>query len=236
MFSLFGKKDKKKTEPPVTGTHPMLYELRETLYTRASLDPFLARLKEDSKTVFPWSNFFAANEAIKKGDSAGAIALLKQIVEKPELNTRIYLQAWHTLRSLGEWPPESQRGYLQGVVVENHMDHGLDIVAAYRDYTARYWNYSGTGVVWETRDREIDQLVVDMLAVGDAIMKQIGIGQHEPPSVPEKGYLRIYLMAYDGSCFGQGLYDQLSQDKMGNAAIGTAVNLMQGLMNKGKKR
>jgi len=236
MFSLFGKKDKKKTEPPVTGTHPMLYELRETLYTRASLDPFLARLKEDSKTVFPWSNFFAANEAIKKGDSAGAIALLKQIVEKPELNTRIYLQAWHTLRSLGEWPPESQRGYLQGAVVENHMDHGLDIVAAYRDYTARYWNYSGTGVVWETRDREIDQLVVDMLAVGDAIMKQIGIGQHEPPSVPEKGYLRIYLMAYDGSCFGHGLYDQLSQDKMGNAAIGTAVNLMQGLMNKGKKR
>jgi hypothetical protein len=214
----------------------MLYDLRETLYTRASLDPFLARLKEDSKSAFPWSNFFEANEAIKAGDNARAIPLLKQIVEKEGLNTRIYLQAWHTLRSLEEWPPESQRGYLQGVVVENHMDHGLDIVAAYRDYTARYWNYSGTGVVWEARDREIDQLVVGLLAVGDAIMKQIGLGQHETPPVPEKGYLRIYLMAYDGSCFGHGLFEQLSRDKMGNAAIGAAINLMNGLTKKKEKK
>jgi hypothetical protein len=214
----------------------MLYDLRETLYTRASLDPFLAWLKEDSKSAFPWSNFFEANEAIKAGDNARAIPLLKQIVEKEGLNTRIYLQAWHTLRSLEEWPPESQRGYLQGVVVENHMDHGLDIVAAYRDYTARYWNYSGTGVVWEARDREIDQLVVGLLAVGDAIMKQIGLGQHETPPVPEKGYLRIYLMAYDGSCFGHGLFEQLSRDKMGNAAIGAAINLMNGLTKKKEKK
>ena len=236
MFSLFGKKDKKKVDPPPSETHPMLYDLRETLYTRASLDPFLARLKEDSKSAFPWSNFFEANEAIKAGDNARAIPLLKQIVEKEGLNTRIYLQAWHTLRSLDEWPPESQRGYLQGVVVENHMDHGLDIVAAYRDYTARYWNYSGTGVVWEARDREIDQLIVDLLAVGDAIMKQIGLGQHETPPVPEKGYLRIYLMAYDGSCFGHGLFEQLSRDKMGNAAIGAAINLMNGLTKKKEKK
>ena len=236
MFSLFGKKDKKKVELPPSGTHPMLYDLRETLYTRASLDPFLARLKEDSKSRFPWSNFFEANEAIRAGDNARAIPLLKQIVEKQGLNTRIYLQAWHTLRSLDEWPSESQRGYLQGVVVENHMDHGLDIVAAYRDYTARYWNYSGTGVVWEARDREIDQLIVDLLAVGDAIMKQIGLGQHETPPVPEKGYLRIYLMAYDGSCFGHGLFEQLSRDKMGNAAIGAAINLMNGLTKKKEKK
>lgn len=236
MFSLFGKKERRKIEPPRAGTHPMLYDLRETLYTRASLDPFLARLKEDSKTRFPWSNFFAAADAMKAGDNAGAVSLLKQIVEKQGLNTRIHLQAWHTLRSLGEWPPESQRGYLQGMVVENHMDHGLDIVAAFRDYTARYWNYSGTGVVWEARDREIDPLIVNMLAVGDAIMKKIGIGQHEPPPVPEKGYLRIYLMAYDGSCFGHGLFEQLSRDKMGNAAIDTAIKLMNGLTKKQRKK
>ena len=235
MFSLFGKKDR-KVQPPKSGTHPMLFDLRETLYTRASLDPFLARVKEDVQSKFPWSKFTAANEAIKAGDRDKAIGLLKQIVEKKEVETRVHLQAWHTLRSLGELPPESQREYLHGVVVENHMDHGLDIVAAYRDYTARYWNFSGTGVVWEARDPTIDQLIVDLLAVGDAIMKKIGIGDHETPPVPEKGYLRIYLMAYGGSCFGHGLFDQLSRDKMGHAAIDAAIKLMNGLTSRQRNK
>jgi len=41
------------------------------------------------------------------------------------------------LISLGEQPPESLSGVVQGVVVEYNMpDKGLDIVAAYTDHTA----------------------------------------------------------------------------------------------------
>jgi len=232
MFSLFGKKDKKKVEQPKGGIPSVLLALRETLYTNASLDPFLARVQDGAKSAFPWLNFVAANQALKDGDKAKAIASLRQIVETQGLNTRIYLQAWHTLVSLGELPVETLRGYTQGVVIENHMDQGLDIVAAFTDHTARYWNYSGTGIVWETRDPEIDELVFNLLSVGFEITKRIGIGLRDIPPVPPKGNVRIYIAAYDGSTIGEGLYEELSKDQMGGAAIGAAFQLMTGLIKK----
>ena len=180
-------------------------------------------------------NFIEANQALKKNDNAKTVALLKQIVETEGLNTRIYLQAWHTLMSLGEQPPENLRGLIQGIVTEYHMDNGLDIVAAYADYTARYWNYSGAGIVWETRDSEIDKLIDDLFKVGQEIMKRIGIEPRENLSIPRQGNLRIFLMAYDGSCFGEGHYEQLIKDQMGNSAINASYNLMMGLMKMQEK-
>lgn len=232
MFSLFGKK---KVEQPQGGIPAVLLEVRETLYTRASLDPFLARLQEDAKSVSPWSNFAAANEALKADDKARAISQLKQIVEAQGLDTRTRLQAWHTLVSLGELPVETLRGYTQGMIVENHMDRGLDIVAAYADNTARYWNYSGAGIIWEARDPEIDQLIFNLLSVGFEITKRIGVGLRDMPPPPDKGRVRIFVLAYDGSTVGEGLYEQLSKDPMGAAAISAAFNLMTGLMKKQEK-
>ena len=236
MFSLFGKKDKSKASQPGGGIQPVILQMRETLYSNASLEPMLNRIKEDAKTNFPWSNFVEADQASKKNDAARAITLLKQIVDTGELNTRIYLQAWHTLMSLGKQPPESLRGVIQGVVVEYNMpDKGLDIVAAYADHTARYWNYSGAGIVWEIRDPEIDKLIDDLLKVGQEIMNRIGAEPRENLPIPTPGKLRIFLMAYNGSSFGEGLYDQLIKDQMGNYAINASYNLMMGLMKMQEK-
>ena len=132
---------------PGEGFPPVILAMRETLYSNASLEPIIGRIKDESKTIFPWSTFVEAIQALKNNDNARAVALLKQVTETKGLDTRIYLQAWHSLIGLGELPPESVRGLIQGVVVEYHMDQGLDIVAAYADHTARYWNYSGTGIV-----------------------------------------------------------------------------------------
>jgi hypothetical protein len=194
---------------------------------------YVSGLNKESLGMFPWSNFVEANEALKGGDHAKAISRLKQIVETEQLPTRVYLQAWHTLRSLGEMPPTTLSGRLQGAVIEYYMENqGLDIVAAFSDYSARYWNYSGTGIVWDARDKDIDQQITNLMAVDQAIMQNIRVGQHEAPPVPDKGYIRIFLMSYDGACFGYGLYDQLSKDKMGGAAINAAYNLMMALMKK----
>jgi len=234
MFSLFGKKDKaqQKAQPAIP---PVILQLRETLYSNASLEPMLSRVKDDAKTIFPWSNFFEANQAIQANDSSKAITLLNQITDAEGLNTRIYLQAWHTLMSLGEQPTELLRGVIQGVVTEYHMDKGLDIVAAYVDHTARYWNYSGAGIVWEMRDPEIDTLIDNLLKVGQEIMNRIGAEPRENLPIPTQGKIRIFLMAYDGTSFGEGLYDQLIQDQMGSYAIKASYNLMMGLMKMQEK-
>ena len=233
MFSLFGKKDKK--EKLQNAIPPILLAIRETLYSNASLGPLISRIKDDSKTIFPWSNFVEANQAMKKNDNAKAMNLLKQVVDANGLDTRIYLQAWHTLVSLGEFPPESTRGQIQGAVIENHMDQGLDIVAAFADHSARYWNYSGTGIVWDARDPKIDEVIDNLFYVNQQIMKRIGIGLRDTPHIPPKGNIRIFLMAYDGSCVGEGTYDFLYNDEMGKYAINTAYGLMMTLMDKQKQ-
>src|SRR5215204_2295756 len=229
LSSLFGKKEEQST----VNTMPMLLELRETLYTRQSLEPFIARLQEESRSAFPWSNFVAANQAMKDGDNAKAISQLKEIVgTQGGLETRIRLQAWHTLVSLGELPVQTLRGYTQGVIVENHTEKGLDITAAFVDNTARYWDHTGAGVVWLARDPAIDKLIFNLLSVGFEITKRIGIGLRDTPPVPEKGNIRIYVMAYDGSTVGEGRFDQLSKDPMGIAAIAAGDKLMAALMKK----
>jgi len=235
MFkSLFGKKDKPAQPPQPAPIPPVLLQLRETLYTNSTLDPFVSRLQPDALSTAPWSNFVAANKALKAGDNASAISQLREITNMPGLDTRTYLQAWHTLVTLGEQPVESLRGYTQGVVIENHMKHGLDIVAAYADHTARYWNYSGTGVVWEARDPEIDKLIDNLLGVGFEISKRIGIGLRDTPLIPKPEHIHIFIMAYDGSTIGTGGYENLAKDPMGNAAITAGINLMQALIKKQK--
>lgn len=237
MFSLFKKKDNTEQQNLQGEISPAILQLRETLFTNASLDPFLARIQGDATSAFPWRNFVAANDAMKQGDTAKAISQLREIVDtKEELGTRVRLQAWHTLVSLGELPVETLRGYTQGVVMENHTDKGLDIVAAYVDYTARYWNHAGTGVIWDARERELDQLIFDLLKVGFEITKRIGVGLRDAPPIPQPGYIRFFIMAYDGSTVGEGLFGQLSKDPMGRVAIDTGFKLMQGLMKKQKNK
>jgi hypothetical protein len=115
------------------------------------------------------------------------------------------------------------------------MEHGLDIVAVYADHTARYWNYSGTGIVWEARDPKIDEGIDILLNVGQEIIKRVGIDQRDLLPIPPKGKIRIFFMAYDGSCFGEDLYDRLSQDDMGKYPIKMAYTLMMLLIEKQKQ-
>ncbi len=235
MFSLFGKKDKAQAPKPQGGISPVLLDMRETLYSTASLEPLVKRLKDSPKPEFPWSNFVEADRALKKNDTARAVSLLKQIASAGGLETRLYLQAWHSLRSLGEIPPEPVRGQIQGFIIENHMDLGLDILAGFSDHSARYWNYSGTGIVWDARDPEIDKSIDNLLFVGQEVMKMIGIGEKGTPPVPAQGSIRLFMTGYGGACFGEGPYDQLAQDKMAGYAIRAGYDLMMGLVKIAEK-
>lgn len=232
MFSLFKKKDKAGQPKSQDGIPSVLLAMREALYSTSALDPFVSQLKDDSRSLFPWSNFVKAEQAVRKNDKDTAISLLKQVVATEGLETRLYLQAWHSLRGLGELPHESLRGQVQGFIIENHMDQGLDIVAAYADHTARYWNYTGAGIAWDARDLEIDPLIDNLLFAGQEIMKVIGVNQKENLLIPAKGNIRLFVTGYGGSCFGEGPYDQLAQDQIAGYAVNAAYNLMMGLMKK----
>ena len=61
-----------------------------------------------------------------------------------------------------------------GVIVEVSMKQGLDIVAAYADHSARYFNYSGAAVIWENPDDSLREEIENLLNAGKKIIHNIG--------------------------------------------------------------
>ena len=156
--------------------------VRETLFGDLSSD----RWPEGAADSFPWSAFVAARGGLKRGRTAAAIGYWREVLARPGLESRHYLQAWHLLRQHGQHPSPEAAKQVLGIVVEMAMPQGLDILAAYADRSARYYNYSGAGVVWERPDDSLDALVDLLLAVGALVAARIGpwIGPARRPRRP----------------------------------------------------
>jgi hypothetical protein len=122
-----------------------------------------------------------------------------------------------------------------GVVVEVSMKQGLDIVAAYADHSARYFNYSGAAVIWENPDDSLGEEIENLLNAGKNIIHNIGPWEGERPGVPPKGQARVSMLTPSGLHFGQAPIDALANDEMGGPIIMAATNLMQALIQKSEK-
>lgn len=61
------------------------------------------------------------------------------------------------------------------------MPEGLDLLAAYSDHSARYYNYSGAGVVWEHPDTSLDSPIDELLAAARQVVEMIGPWQGARP-------------------------------------------------------
>jgi hypothetical protein len=180
--------------------------------------------------VEPWLSFVHAREQFDAGDEAAAKEALRRILKMPDLESRHYLQAWHFLRGMGEEPPTGEAKKIYGVVVEVPQEDGLDIVAAYLDHTARYFNYSGAAVIWERPDDSLDLTIDELLEAGRVVAEQIGPWQDERPPAPPAGQARINLLVPSGLHFGEGPFEALSSDPLGGPVILSATRLMMALI------
>jgi hypothetical protein len=200
-------------------------DIRDTLFGDLPLDSWAAQ----GPGVEPWLSFASARDDLARGNGQGAVATLCMIAQMQGLESRHYAQAWHLLRGLGVQPPPHLQKELLGVVVEVAMDGGVDLLAAYADRSARYYNFSGSGVVWERPNPSLDPLIDALLDAGRAIVVHIGPweGPRRPP--PTAGQVRLNMLTPGGLCFGEGPFEALSGDPMGGRLIHAATELMQGL-------
>ena len=180
----------------------------------------------------PWDSFLAARRGLESSDPPSAVASLRRVLSAPGLESRHYLQAWHHLRAVGEQPGEGQAKHLYGVVVEVSMPDGLDLLAAYEDGTARYYNYSGAGIVWDGADGSLDPAVSALLEAGRTLVTQIGPWEGARPPAPRDGNVRASLLTPSGLHFGEGSFDALASDPLGGPVIVAATRLMQELIAK----
>jgi len=188
--------------------------------------PIEAWAKEENAHQEPWSLFVQARRSLAARDTAGAVRVLQQISEMPDLESRHYLQAWHFLRGLGVNPPADRAKTVYGVVVEVGMEKGADTVVAYLDGRARYLNYSGAGVIWERPDDSLAAQIEALLAAGQGVAKMIGPWDKERPAAPSNGNVRLNMLTPSGLHFGYGAFETLAKDPMGAALINPATRLM----------
>jgi hypothetical protein len=199
--------------------------MRELLFGDVPLAQWAGTAKES-----PWKDFQAATRAIERGDTALAEQSLRAVLAHTGLESRHYLQAWDALRGLGV-APAAEAKHLYGVVLDVPVQDGLDTLAGYEDGTARYLNYSGKIIVWESADEQISTLITDLHQAAHQILIHAGPWDGPRPPLPP-GQSRVSLLTPSGIHFGQAHLDDLMQDRFAAPVFHTGVLLMQALMRR----
>jgi hypothetical protein len=222
--SIFGKGKPEQAKLPLA--------IRETMFGDMPLDQWPPT---QTLTEPPWDLFQAARTHLTSGDQASAIDQWQRIIQMPGLESRVYLQAWHFLRQNGQFPGVDVAKQVFGVVIEVGLPNGLDLLGAYADHTARYWNFSGSGVVWEHPDSSLNAMIDQLLGVSKIIVDKIGPWDKPRPLAPVKGQARFNFLTPSGLHFGQGPMETLAKDPLAGHVFQTGATLMQALIAKSKK-
>jgi len=183
----------------------------------------------------PWASFLKVRKQLQAGQHPEAIRTLRRVLSMRNLESRHYLQAWHFLRGLGVQPTKAEAKHVYGVVVEVALPEGLDIVAAYADGSARYFNYSGAAVIWEKPDDSLKGQIQSLLQAGQKTANKIGPWLKERPPAPATGESRITMLTPSGLHFGQAPMDVLAADPLAKPVFDAATQLMLALIGKQQK-
>ena len=220
--AMFGIPKRQPPPPPPT--------IRDTLFGDVPMEAWPATVSPGMAE--PWTSFVRARDAIKAGKTADAIAAWQSIADTPGLESRQYAQAWHFLRAAGVLPPPEKHKQLLGVVLEVTVENGLDLLAAYPERAARYYNFSGAGVVWEHPDASLDKEIDGLLAAGQKVLDLIGPWDKPRPPAPQPGQVRLNFISPAGLHFGQSTLQNFTNDAMAGPVLNAGVVLMQALIAK----
>ena len=211
-----------------TKSNPATAEIRETLFGDMPLSRWPPSSAQPGSE--PWASFERARSFIESGDTQNATATLRGILDTSGLESRHYLQAYHFLAELGVAPVQGLSKNVLGVVVEVGMKGGLDLVAAYADHCARYYNHSGAAVILERPNGTLDIAIDELLRAGETVAKVIGPWKESRPPAPPNGRARLNFLTPSGLHFGEAPFETLAKDKLGGPVIAAAFRLMQALM------
>lgn len=175
------------------------------LYKENILPPF----------TYPYSILF--NENISSYD-------LQKITKDDTLDTRLKVLAYRKMQHLKLPLPSKE---LLGVIVEVGLDNGLDVLAAYKDGTARYINYTGKILIWESTTTESLEITTDLFSKSNEILKHIGPWDKARRPNPGKDTVRISFLVSDGLYFGEGGVNVFFNDPMAKPALDAATRLMK---------
>ncbi|MGO9724432.1 MAG: hypothetical protein ACLPN6_03500 [Streptosporangiaceae bacterium] len=109
--------------------------LSQFIYGDAPLDEWVAH--GDGDPGEPWISFERARRLAHAGQQHEAAGIWLQIISTEGPESRQHLQAWHFLRQAGFPPPADQAKLVLGVVALMPVQGSHNLLAAYRDGSAR---------------------------------------------------------------------------------------------------
>jgi len=202
-------------------------EIRETLFGDLSIENWCGENTENE----PWQSFQLAKQLIEKKHNEQAIDLLTKITQMENLETRHYVQAYNFLKELGQ--ANDKPTELFGVVIEVGIKKNeYDLLATYNDLTARYYNYTGAGIVWENPDNSIENEIRNVLELGKEVMNNIGPWENARPLPVKKGMVRLNLLTSKGLHFGEAPMNVMGNDPIGGGLLNASAILMKKLTEK----
>jgi hypothetical protein len=196
--------------------------IRQMLFASQSLKEQVASARLDGSPG-PFQSIAEASKLVDAGKKEEAVATLRRILDTPNLEIRIQLWVWSALRELGQTPDPKFANEVLGAVIEFPSGGGYDTLAAYVDGSARYLNFSGSGIFWDAENTKIKamcQALVD---------STILVSSHAKPrtslSLP-KGTAQVTMLTRSG------LFVIASPP---DSVIGPGAALMMELMKRAKK-
>lgn len=191
LFYRSRERDKAFAVGPVESA-PGMDRLWELLFADQSLSGFLS----EQPTV-AWPEVRDALEAGRQGRKDDAVAALQKALAAPDLETRLALLIWNSLRELGVSPSSGDAEVAQGVVVEIPLEGDAVVLAVYRDGRARLFSWRGNALLWEpTGEARITALLNRVLADGQALIRAAQPGRKRTP-IPD-GIQRVTLLTFGG--------------------------------------
>jgi len=175
----------------------------------------------------PWTQFAEVESSLASGRQADAVTILLTIVDTPGFEARHYLQAYHFLKVLGIAPPAELE--LFGVVAEVSIEDGHDFLAVYNDHSARYYNYSGSAIVWDTTNIAIAQKIDNILTLGKEIVGKIGPWDADRLPAPKPNFARINFLTSHGLYFGEAPQSILFNDPMSRGIMYAMLDMIETL-------
>lgn len=192
-----------------------------TIYNLLFCDkPELYKEKIQEPLTYPFDILFSEKSSVDD---------LQTVIDDVHSDTRAKVLAYNRQLALGRHISSKE---VLGVIIEVGLDNGLDVLASFKDGTARYINYTGKILVWEATDLESDQLTDTLFDRSGEIVNNIGVWNNPRLSHPIKGNVRITFLVSDGLYFGEGPIDVLFNDAMAGPALTTATELMKYLTEK----
>ena len=213
LFNLFRK----------TSTGPYQNEGLNRIYELLFCDDIGLYRNETKGAGYPWDILLAEKPDLIK---------LKKVTADKTLESRQRLLAYR-LVAAQEQVMEKE---LLGVVVEVGLRKGLDVLAAFSDGTARYFNHAENLLVWENRTAESDALVAQLFNEGVVLAKRLGAGTLPRRSPPGRNMARLSLLVSDGLCFGEGPFDALQSDPNSAPVINATTQLLAFLIKQARPK